>query len=120
MKDRYDIDNLPISETTRKGLTKENINAIGTIGRMLSLQDDFLEDLLLGISNTIHKIELRLDAIELRLDKIEINLEDKESRLKILERYMSPYSTFMRIGLGVVVGIFISVISFVMIHPYLK
>jgi len=120
IKNRYDLNCLPISKTTRDGLTKENIDQIGTIGRMLSLQDDFMEGLLSSIQKTVQSIELRLNAIELRLDKIELNLEDKEGRLKILEKYMSPQASFMRIGLGVIIGIFVSVLSFIFIHPYLK
>jgi uncharacterized protein Yka (UPF0111/DUF47 family) len=42
-KDRYNIEKLPISDKTRDGLTPENINYIGAIGRMLSLQDEFIE-----------------------------------------------------------------------------
>ena len=119
-KNRYDIGCLPISQATRDGLTPENINQIGTIGRMLSLQDDFMEDLLGGIQKTVEKIEKRLDAIELRLDRIEENLEDKEGRIKAIEKHISPYGTFLRVGFGVVVGIILSILSFIMIHPYLK
>jgi tetrahydromethanopterin S-methyltransferase subunit G len=119
-KDRYKLDSLPISDTTKKGLSKDNIDQIGTIGRMLSLQDEFLEDLLGGIQKTVEKIEKRLDAIELRLDKIEQNLEDKEGRIKAIEKHISPYGTFLRVGFGVVIGIIISIVSFILIHPYLK
>lgn len=41
---RYDIETLPISEKTREGLSSDNINTLGAIGRMLSLQDDVYEE----------------------------------------------------------------------------
>jgi hypothetical protein len=117
---RYNLECLPISKTTRDNLTPENINQIGTIGRMLSLQDDFMEELLGGIQKTVEKIELRLNAIELRLDKIEMNLEDKEGRIKAIEKHISPFGTFLRVGFGVLVGVIMSIIAFIIIHPYLK
>jgi hypothetical protein len=43
-ENRYDLANLPISEVTRNGLTKANIQTIGAIGRMLSLQDDVYDE----------------------------------------------------------------------------
>ena len=74
-RDRYNFENLPISEKTRKGLTDENINYIGAVGRMLSLQDDFIEGILGDIHRTLVSIELRLDTIEQRLTTAEEKAE---------------------------------------------
>jgi hypothetical protein len=80
-KNRYDIKNLPISKTTKDSLTPENIDQISTIGRMLSLQDDFLEELLGSVLTTVKRIETRLTAIELRLGSIERRLDINEERI---------------------------------------
>jgi hypothetical protein len=119
-KPDYNLESLPISQATRDGLTPENINYIGAVGRMLSLQDNFIEDILLSIQATVTKIEKRLDAIELRLDKIEENLEDKESRIKAIEKHISPYATFLRVGFGVLIGIVVTIVAVIFIHPYLR
>jgi hypothetical protein len=119
-KDRYDIDKIPISDKTRQGLTDNNINLIGAVGRMLSLQDDFIEDILIGIQQTVGKIEKRLDAIELRLDNIEESLVDKEGRLRAIEHHIGPGATFIRVGFGVLIGVIFSIVAFIFIHPYLK
>lgn len=84
-KNRYALDNLPIQQATRDGLTKENIDQIGTIGRMLSLQDDFLEELLNSVLTTVKSIESRLTAIELRLGSIERRLDINEMRISEAE-----------------------------------
>ena len=120
LTDRYDIENLPISDKTREGLTPENINQLGAVGRMLSLQDDFIENILTGIQITIEKIEKRLDAIEARLDKIENNLDAQDTRLVLVEKHIAWPNTFLRIGFGVLIGIGIAITLMVIIHPYLK
>jgi uncharacterized protein YjbJ (UPF0337 family) len=82
-KDRYDINNIPISEKTYKGLSTENINMLGAIGRMLSLQDEFIGDILGEIKEAIVKITQRLDIIETRLTRAEGDA--KEALGKIIE-----------------------------------
>lgn len=43
MSDRYNIENLPISDKTSQGMNL-NINDISIIGRMLAVQDEVYED----------------------------------------------------------------------------
>jgi hypothetical protein len=84
-KCRYDLENLPISEATRKGLTPENINYIGAVGRMLSLQDEVYEE-------QFDKIVGLLKKINERLDKIDKKLLDHEKRIRALESKLLRYT----------------------------
>lgn len=75
MNDRYELKNLPISEATLKGLTPENIDSLGAQGRMMSVQDNFIEELLRQHSDrqleAINKLCCKVDGIERRLVKQE-------------------------------------------------
>ena len=88
-KNRYEFEGLPISEETRKGLTTENINYIGAVGRMLSLQDDFIEttigDQTKAMFAEIKKLNKLIMAIQHLLFDIQEELKDHEARLKKLE-----------------------------------
>ena len=100
---RYDIETLPISEATRKGLTAENINYIGAIGRMLSLQDNVYEEqfermlsLISAQSTLIHIINNNIVDLtaEIREMKNELRCHEKslrnhETRIKKLERQVN-------------------------------
>lgn len=80
--DRYDINKLPISPETRKGLSKENINHLSAVGRMLSLQDLVYEEQFQQISATQQII---LDTVNaLRSQISELRSEVKELRKEIM------------------------------------
>jgi hypothetical protein len=88
LKHRYDLKNLPISEETRKGLTTENINYIGAVGRMLLVQDEFIEGILVDIQKTLVGINKRLDIIEQRLTFAEEKVTAEGKRIETLETRM--------------------------------
>jgi hypothetical protein len=101
-KSRYDIDNIPISQKTRDGLTPENINYIGTIGRMLSLQDEVIEEIL---DKHLTAINIRFDSIEKRLLSIETGASDREKRIAYLEKRASLPYMILRYGIVIAIGI---------------
>ena len=112
---RYDLANLPISEVTRKGLTKDNINQIGAIGRMLSLQDDvydeqfdklckLIEDQTKSFNLRFDAIDSRLTLIEDRMLKMETGATEREIRLSILEKHNSLPQSVIRYGIIIVIG----------------
>lgn len=103
-KTRYDLDNIPISDHTKKGLTSDNIYYIGAIGRMLSIQDEVIAEI---IDAQTEKFELRFNGIDKRLDLIEMNLSDKEKRLVYLEHYASWGHTVIRHLIAIIVGVLI-------------
>jgi hypothetical protein len=103
-KSRYDLENLPISQKTKDGLTKENIEYIGAIGRMLSLQDDAIEEFLQKQTNVLN---LRFDSIEKRLDIIEQGATEREKRLSYLEKRASLPYMVIRYGIVTFIGIII-------------
>lgn len=106
---RYDLNNLPLSEETRKGLTPENINYIGAVGRMLSLQDDVYDDQFEKIIKLLEEqnkeFRKRFDAIEARLDMIEKGANDRERRIEYLEKRASLPYMILRYSIVIAVGI---------------
>jgi hypothetical protein len=88
-KNRYELENLPLGEETRKGLTSENINYIGAVGRMLSLQDDFIETTLGDQTRTVFAEISKQNKIIMKVQRlifdIQEELKDHEARLKKLE-----------------------------------
>lgn len=88
-KSRYELNSLPITEETFKGLTPENINYIGAIGRMLSVQDDFIETTLVDQTKVvfaeISKQNKTIMKIQRLIFDIQEELKDHEARLKKLE-----------------------------------
>lgn len=89
-KNRYELDNLPISEETRKGLTPENINYIGAVGRMLLLQDQFIEQSIATHSKAMFLLLTKQSKIIQSIQKVILGLQDEvrnhEARIKTLER----------------------------------
>lgn len=119
--------NTPLSDKTAQGMTltvddqkwikllfdrAEEINLTNSIKIIDTFKDMLAE----------HKREIfiALDKINERLDSIEENLDNKEFRLALVEKHISWPGTIMRVGVGVIVGIIISIVTFIMIHPYLK
>ena len=88
-KTRYNLENLPISDITRDGLTPENINYIGAIGRMLLVQDEFIEDTLAIQSKALFTEVIRQNKVIMKIQRlifdIQEELKDHEARLKKLE-----------------------------------
>ena len=97
---KYDLENLTISEKTRKGLTEENINYIGAVGRMLSLQDLTTEEtigeaikaqtkLMLESITKQNEIIAQQNKIIIKIQRlifdIQEELKNHEVRLKKLE-----------------------------------
>ena len=102
---RYDLVNLPISDITRKGLTTENINYIGVVGRMLSLQDDIYEEhldkiaillekqscVLNQLMTDVRELKEKVDGLELAIDKINGKVITLEEKIKIIEKRLDDY-----------------------------
>lgn len=118
---------LPLSEKTKEGMSL-TVDDQKWIKLLFDRQDEINVNNSIKIIETFkdllvqHKKEIfsALDRINLRLDSIEASLDNKESRLMIIERHISPSGTFLRVGLGVVIGVMISILTFIIIHPYLK
>lgn len=108
-EDRYDIQNLPISERTYKGLSSENIDYISVVGRMLIVQDTLSVTVIQNLEETISKqnyqILERLTAIEKRLDAF--------------DDYSSLKETVIRHGFTAIITIIITVAVILVIHPFL-
>jgi hypothetical protein len=108
-ENRYDIQNLPISNKTYEGLTSENINYIGVVGRMLLVQDKLsvktIEDLQQVISDQNYEILSRLTAIEKRLDAF--------------DTYSSLKETVMRHGFTAIVTIIVTTALVFLMHSFI-
>lgn len=121
------MENTPLSKKTKEGMSL-TIDDRKWIKLLFDRQDEIN---LLNINKIITSFEKKLDALELkffaalgkineRLDSIEDSLDDKEGRLRIVEKHITPFGTFVRVGFGVLVGIILSIVGFIIIHPYLK
>jgi septal ring factor EnvC (AmiA/AmiB activator) len=126
MSDRYS--NIPISEQTRAGMSL-NIDDLGAIGRLLSLQDDAYDEQFDKIFNAIEKqnetifsilqtvVELRVDIGELKdkvsgleaqitqittaVDSTKEEVNDIKQDLEKLKKLNSPIVIALRILAGV-------------------
>jgi hypothetical protein len=98
MNDRYELKNLPISEATLKGLTPENIDSLGATGRMMSVQDNFIEELLDQHSKR------QLEAIE----RLCVKVDCIEKRLATQEKINGIPSIVIRWVSGVVAAVYIT------------
>ena len=92
-KNRYDFENLPISEETRKGLTSENINQIGTIGRMLSLQDEVYEDAFEKLTAMLTK---RFDKLDKDIRKINREIAELKKKDLALEKKIEDVNSELK------------------------
>ena len=122
---KYDYDKLPISDETKKGMSL-NINDLGAIGRMLSLQDDVYDErftvltekidlLLLGIS------DLKKDVANLKkqLDEMAIVVECTKKdvgELAVEVDKLKKLNSFRAIIIRVVTTIAASLVAFRLIH----
>lgn len=122
---KYDYDKLPISDETKKGMSL-NINDLGAIGRMLSLQDDVYDEqftsltekidlLLLGISG------LKEDVANLKkqLDEMAIVVECTKKdvgELAVEVDKLKKLNSFRAIIIRVVTTIAASLVAFRLIH----
>lgn len=73
---RYDLSKVPISQTTRDSLDQNAINVLGTLGRMMSLQDLVIEEQFEEIKEALTELnvnikKLRKDICRLRKDLME-------------------------------------------------
>ena len=106
IKPRYQLENLPISDKTREGIT--SIDQIGAMGRMLSVQDDYTEQCLDKLAKDLAqvvteqnelinkfikeqcklnlKFNARLDAHDKVMKKYELRLHKLECRTDELEK----------------------------------
>ena len=88
-KNRYNIENLPISDMTHEGLTPENINYIGAIGRMLAVQDQFIEDTLASQSKALFAEVIKQNKTIMKVQRLIFDIQEElrnhEARLKKLE-----------------------------------
>ena len=76
MKDRYNLSKVPISKKTRESLDENAINVLGTLGRMMSLQDLVTEE-------QFEKVFKKLDAIH---DELKTKYAELEDRINALEK----------------------------------
>ena len=108
---KYRYDNIPISDTTRKGMTL-NIDDLGAIGRMLTLQDDVynerLEEILKLLTNQGKAIE-NLTAQVKEITKIVYCTENDVEALKkdvdMLKKINSPLFYTIRLIVGVIAAV---------------
>jgi hypothetical protein len=82
-KSRYD--NPPISKKTRDGMSL-NIDDLGAIGRLLSLQDNWIEEQMQEVRDAIACVNVRIDDVERRVDNCEGRLDVIEDKLGITKK----------------------------------
>jgi hypothetical protein len=79
MANRYD--NIPLSEKTRQGMTL-TIDDLAAIGRLLTLQDDYYDELFERVERKLTEILKKLDNHEKRIcaleKKLSKHIEDHE------------------------------------------
>ena len=75
---RYDFEKIPLSEQTKKGMTL-NIDDLGAIGRMLSLQDE-------AYDSQFSKMFSTLDTMNIAIITIVENLREIKNDVKELKK----------------------------------
>ena len=68
MSDRYDY--IPLSDKTKQGMVL-TIDDLAAIGRLLSLQDNYYEELFEGLNKKLESVDKILDNHEKRLCRLE-------------------------------------------------
>jgi len=115
---KYRYDNIPISDTTRKGMTL-NIDDLGAIGRMLSLQDNVYDErfeeilkLLTNQGKAIENLTLtvgRLSDEVKEITRVVYCTKDDVKALKkdvdMLKKINSPLFYTIRLIVGVIAAI---------------
>jgi len=75
MNNRYDLSKVPISKKTRESLDENAINVLGTLARMMSLQDLVTEEQFEKVFkklDEIHRdVKEEIDRMKERMDKLE-------------------------------------------------
>jgi hypothetical protein len=99
INEKYELDNIPISESIREGAKMGNsIDQLHILLRAMGMLEFNLEEV---------KSETKegFKSINDRLDKMEGSLNDKEKRLIYLETYASWPHTVLRHAVAIIVGI---------------
>ena len=122
---KYDYDKLPISDETKKGMSL-NINDLGAIGRMLSLQDDVYDEQFMTLTGKIDLLllginDLKLDVANLKkqLDDMAIVVECTKKdvgELAVEVDKLKKLNSFRAIIIRVVTTIAASLVAFRLIH----
>jgi hypothetical protein len=75
---RYEIENLPITQQTYSNLSQDGIDLIGTIGRMMKVQDEVIADTMAEMLESVYaRFDKRISASEKRYAKQIKALSDK-------------------------------------------
>lgn len=92
---RYEFANLPISKKTAEGISQDGINLLGAIGRMLSLQDDVIEekfDLILksldSLSSKVDRLNTRISSLEKIIKRHDVKINCLEQRIEAVEKIL--------------------------------
>ena len=95
-ENRYEIENLPISQKTFDGLSHDGINLLGAIGRMLKIQDldadQKFDEILLGLAtlNTkIDRLTKKVNCLEKTVKGHTIKIERLEKRIEAIEKVVA-------------------------------
>lgn len=91
IKDRYKVDNLPISDKTREGA---NIDTLGAVGRMLSVQDGYIEDCLKKLTIDLAQVQKEQNDLIFKFIEEQTKLNLKiDARLDGLDKTVKRYKT---------------------------
>jgi septal ring factor EnvC (AmiA/AmiB activator) len=90
MSDRYS--NIPISEQTRAGMSL-NIDDLGAIGRLLSLQDDAYDEQFEKIFNAIEKQNDTIFSILQTVVELKVDIGELKDKVSGLEAQITQITT---------------------------
>jgi hypothetical protein len=85
IKPDYSFDKLPINPKTREGI-QETINQLGCVGRMLSMQDNYFEELFEGLNTSLITINKTLATLVGQMAEVKEELANHEDRIGCNEK----------------------------------
>ena len=122
---KYDYDKLPISDETKKGMSL-NINDLGAIGRMLSLQDDVYDEQFTSLTEKIDLLLLGISGLKEDVANLKKQLDDMTivvectkkdvGELAVEVDKLKKLNSFRAIIIRVVTTIAASLVAFRLIH----
>ena len=122
---KYDYDKLPISDETKKGMSL-NINDVGAIGRMLSLQDDVYDEQFTSLTEKIDLLLLGINDLKLDVANLKKQLDDMAIVVECTKKdvgglavevdKLKKLNSFRAIIIRVVTTIAASLVAFRLIH----
>jgi len=122
---KYDYDKLPISDETKKGMSL-NINDLGAIGRMLSLQDDVYDEQFTSLTEKIDLLLLGISGLKEDVANLKKQLDDMAIVVECTKKdvgalavevdKLKKLNSFRAIIIRVVTTIAASLVAFRLIH----